>query len=153
MNMPGMTGEASVYRTSNVYRSTGITAFPNNSNTTVTPQDCGLSDWIGCGLYVGGVLVVCGSICAGCLAPAGTIPLCTLCAVCVEGLGVLAYETCHDCLPGFITSVVDPVLSGGGGPPPPDCTTTGCKPGLVCCDCVSPARCTTPARCHQLCQL
>src|ERR1700739_496317 len=25
----------------------------------------------------------------------------------------------------------------GGGPPPPDCTTTGCRPGLVCCDCIS----------------
>ena len=36
---------------------------------------------------------------------------------------------------------------------PPDCTTTGCRPGLVCCDCVGPPRCTTPAICNRLCRL
>src|SRR5713226_903700 len=32
-------------------------------------------------------------------------------------------------------------------PPPPDCTTTGCRAGLVCCDCASPAVCTSKAWC------
>ena len=36
---------------------------------------------------------------------------------------------------------------------PPDCTTTGCRPGLVCCDCVGPPRCTTQAVCNRLCRL
>lgn len=37
-------------------------------------------------------------------------------------------------------------------PPPEDCTTRGCKNGLVCCDCTSPARCTTDAHCKELCR-
>ena len=38
-------------------------------------------------------------------------------------------------------------------PPPPDCTTTGCPPGLVCCDCLSFIHCTTPAECRRECSL
>jgi len=38
-------------------------------------------------------------------------------------------------------------------PPPPDCTTTGCRRGLVCCDCIDPPRCTNPVICRRLCQL
>jgi len=38
-------------------------------------------------------------------------------------------------------------------PTAPDCTTTGCPPGRVCCDCISPPLCTTPARCKFLCSL
>jgi hypothetical protein len=38
-------------------------------------------------------------------------------------------------------------------PPPPDCTTTGCRRGLVCCDCVDPPRCTSPILCNRLCRL
>ncbi len=38
-------------------------------------------------------------------------------------------------------------------PPPPDCTTTGCKRGLVCCDCVEPPICTTRLNCRRLCLL
>jgi hypothetical protein len=37
-------------------------------------------------------------------------------------------------------------------PPPPNCTTTGCRPGLVCCDCgVGPPFCTTRAGCKFFC--
>ena len=41
-------------------------------------------------------------------------------------------------------------------PPPPDCTTTGCPPGQICCDCVDPPRrpsCTSARRCKTLCSL
>jgi len=36
--------------------------------------------------------------------------------------------------------------------PPPDCTTTGCRKGLVCCDCTI-THCTTPAQCRRECLL
>jgi hypothetical protein len=37
--------------------------------------------------------------------------------------------------------------------PPLDCTTTGCPPGRVCCDCVDPPRCTSRFLCNRLCSL
>jgi len=36
-------------------------------------------------------------------------------------------------------------------PPPPDCTETGCKPGLVCCDCTI-THCTTAKECARECK-
>lgn len=37
--------------------------------------------------------------------------------------------------------------------PPRDCTVTGCPPGLVCCDCLFPAHCTTQQQCQRECRL
>jgi len=37
--------------------------------------------------------------------------------------------------------------------PPSDCTTTGCRQGLVCCDCLASPICTTPAACQKACRL
>jgi hypothetical protein len=44
------------------------------------------------------------------------------------------------CPPGYDTT--------GCTQGPQDCTTKGCPQGLYCCDCVSPAVCTTLARCR-----
>jgi hypothetical protein len=154
MNMPGMAGEAAVYKTNNCYRATAGGSLANNGNMAVIPQDCGFWTAIQCGIYVGATVAACGVVCAAC---AATAVACPVCAACVLVGGVDAYIACRDCLPGSITRWVDSALMGdgrdGGGTPPPDCTTTGCRAGLVCCDCISPARCTSPARCHQLCQL
>src|SRR5215469_14344976 len=152
MNMPGMAAEASVYKTNNHY--TSGRDFSNNLYTTVTPQGCGLGDFFSCLTFVAAAEVVCSFACGACIASGFDPAFCAFAAGCVFGLGSLAvYLGCHDCLPSFITEAVDSTLRGGGGPPPPDCTTTGCRPGLVCCECVSPAPCTTQARCNQLCQL
>jgi len=44
--------------------------------------------------------------------------------------------------------------TGCTAPPPPDCTTTGCKNGLFCCDCASPAVCTSKSWCiNHICKL
>ena len=153
--MPGMVGETSVYQTSNFYRSNSGRIYPNNSNTTVTPQDCPVFSWkfVECAGFAALTQSVCAALCAVC---GSTGHLCSTCVSCVLGSPFGGtYQFCHDCLPGAITSVIDSLLKGrdGGGPPPPDCTTTGCPRGMVCCDCISPAPCTTPARCNQLCQL
>ena len=152
MALPGFTAETSLFETDNHYRSGGN--FSNNLHTTVTPQDCGYFEFFTCFLYVTVSASVCGLACGACIA-SGFDPLpCAAAAGCVLGLGSLdAYIPCHDCFPPFITEAVDSTLRGGGGPPPPDCTTTGCRPGFVCCECVSPAPCTTQERCNQLCQL
>src|SRR5439155_13602770 len=129
MNMPGMVGEVSVYQTSNFYRSNSGRVYPNNSNTTVTPQDCGVfsAAFWECAAYVAVTGNVCGAFCAAC---GSTGHLCTTCLGCVLAppFGEATYLFCHDCLPGTITSVIDSLLTGGsgggGGPPPPDCTTT-----------------------------
>jgi hypothetical protein len=46
---------------------------------------------------------------------------------------------------------VDAFYAGAIEPPPPDCTTTGCAAGSVCCDCNSPAICTSAAACRIAC--
>ena len=152
MNMPGMAAEASVYKTNNHY--TSGRDFSSNLYTTVTPQDCGFVQFLSCFVFVSASEFVCGIACAACVASGFDPVLCAAAAGCVLGLGSLdAYIPCHDCFPSFITEAVDSILRGGGEPPPPDCTATGCRPGFVCCECVSPAPCTTQARCNQLCQL
>ena len=152
MNMPGMAAEASVYQTNNHY--TSGRDFSNNLYTTVTPQDCGFSEFFSCLAAETLTGLVCGFLCGACIAGFFDPVLCAAAAACVFGvIPIDDYAYCHDCLPGVITEAVDSTLRGGGGPPPPDCTTTGCRPGLVCCECVSPAPCTTQARCNQLCQL
>ena len=152
MNMPGMAAEASVYKTKNHY--TSGRDFSDNLHTTVTPQDCGFSEFFSCLAAETLTGVICGFLCGGCIASGFDPAVCGLAAACVFGVIPLDdYTYCHDCLPESITEAVDSTLRGDGGPPPPDCTTTGCRPGLVCCDCVSPAPCTTQARCNQLCQL
>jgi hypothetical protein len=159
MNMPGMVGEASVYQTSKAYRFTSKAAFPSSRSASIIPQDCGTFKEILCFPYVTLATTLCSGPCTTCYLSAGSnLPSCAACVACMLAsggmLGPLPYLACHDCLPVSITTVVDQARSGGGGgPPPPDCTTTGCRPGLVCCDCVSPAPCTTQARCNQLCQL
>jgi len=40
MNMPGMAGEAAIYRTNNYYRATAGGSLANNGNMAVIPQDC-----------------------------------------------------------------------------------------------------------------
>jgi hypothetical protein len=63
----------------------------------------------------------------------------------VESLVMLAADSCVCTSPNCTWSC--PL------PPPPDCTTTGCRRGQVCCDCVDPPRCTSPILCNRLCRL
>jgi hypothetical protein len=160
MNMPGMTGEASVYKTNYHYRATtALVSF--GDHTTVAPQ--GFWDCLGCIGYVGFVATVCTPLCAACLAGGAvpTLPLCAACLACVLGPGgVGTYITCRGCFTdiwGEIISVVDSLLSqggggggGGGGGPRPCCPTHrphccgNCLPlphggGLYCDDaCIDP---------------
>jgi hypothetical protein len=134
MNMPGMAGEAAVYKTTNHYWTTAGGSFTNNLDTTVTPQNCGLSEIAQCVGLVAIAGTVCGGFCVGCVASGFNPAVCAAAAVCVLGLagGLAKYTTCHDCLPDFITSAVDSTLprTGGGGPPPP---RPCCPPGRRCC--------------------
>ena len=123
MNMPGMAGEAALYRTNNFYRATAAGRLTNSGNLAVIPQDCGVWDAIQCGIYVTATVVGCGALCLAC---AGTAVACPVCAACVLVGGVDAYLACRDCLPGTITKWVDSALTGnggggGGGGPPPCC--------------------------------
>jgi len=112
MNMPGMAGEAAIYRTNNYYRATVGGSLTNNGNIAVIPQDCGILEGITCGIYVGATVVACGLVCAAC---AATAVACPVCAACVLVGGVDAYIACRDCLPGSITKWVDSALMGGDG--------------------------------------
>jgi hypothetical protein len=64
-------------------------------------------------------------------------------------------ETCcptdHICCNGTCCAAGKQCINGTCATP--DCTTTGCPRGGVCCDCVSPARCTPFAACQKLCRL
>lgn len=159
MNMPGMAGEAAVYKTTNHYWTTAGCSFSNNLNATVTPQDCGIfsANFWECAGLVAIAGTVCGGFCVGCVASGLNPGVCAAAAACVLGLagGLAKYSVCHDCLPGFITSAVDSTLprTDGGGPPPPQCCPAGrrccgsCVPlpggGLKCDDvCIGP---------HQVC--
>ena len=159
MNMPGMAGEAAIYRTNNYYRATVGGSLTNNGNIAVIPQDCGILEGITCGIYVGATVVACGLVCAAC---ATTAVACPVCAACVLVGGVDAYIACRDCLPGSITRWVDSALMGGGDggggtpPPPPPvfCNGVRCRPGQVCCGCgnVEPERCLPRGLCERLCR-
>jgi hypothetical protein len=140
MNMPGFTAETSLYQTNNHYRSAGG-SFPNNWNTTVTPQGCGIfsSEFWTCAGYVAAVSGFCTAVCvaASTLGPPGWA-VCFGCAVGV--IGETALVACRDCLPGAIRDVINQYLSqdgggGGGGrtPPPPRCSST-----QKCCGTLNP---------------
>jgi len=135
--MPGMVGETSVYQTSNFYRSNSGRIYPNNSNTTVTPQDCPVFSWkfVECAGFAALTQSVCAALCAVC---GSTGHLCSTCVSCVLGSPFGGtYQFCHDCLPGTVTSVIDSLLTGGGGggpPPPPPCCPA--KTPFCCGSCV-----------------
>jgi hypothetical protein len=132
MNMPSLAGEASLYRSTNLYRGyTGTTTLGPISDVVAADTACEAA----CAAADVALLVGCSFL--GPFAPA--------CYAAATAATVLCLSRCQgDGGDG----------SGGGGPPPRDCTTTGCRPGLVCCDCLSPAVCTTEAHCRQvLCRL
>jgi hypothetical protein len=166
MNLPGMVGEASVYKTNNHYGGAAGGSFANNGNMAVTAQGCGFTDVLTCAVFVAGAVTVCGAFCVACVAAiptgVGAIPLCSAAAACVFGVGALGtYEACHDCLPDFITDAVDFSLTHGGGgggggtpPPPPPvfCNGVRCPPGNVCCGCGPVDRCLPRGLCERLCR-
>jgi hypothetical protein len=157
MNMPGMVGEASVYKTNNHYRSSAIGRLIIHKNVDVVPQQC---DWlfkIACGPVIAGGLAACGTTCAAAWeagGPLGGYP-CYLCLMAYDSFVGGGFNYCKECLPAWIRAIIDFFENGGGGGdsggPLHDCTTTGCPSGLVCCDCRTPAFCTTQAGCQRYC--
>jgi hypothetical protein len=149
MNVPGMTGEASVYKSNNHYRSTAGGRLLIHENANVALQSCGVVEGVVCGTVIAGAAVICTASClAGAAAgPGGAFP-CYLCLV--GALGAL-YGFCRDCLPAWILDIINSVdggggsgggAGGGGGPLPccpsgrPRCCGT-CRPrpggtGLIC---------------------
>jgi hypothetical protein len=133
MNMPGMAGEASVYKTNNHYSSTTGTRFLVEGNADVTPQDCGPVRRTICRASIAGT--ACGIFCADAVhaGPAG-IAACAGCWFAVLPLGL--YPFCKDCIPLEIRAIIDLFESDGGGgdggggggggepPPPPLCNGT-----------------------------
>lgn len=78
---------------------------------------------------------------------------------CVE-TGLVTLETSNTTY-GTLNGCPKPVLTqqfsittASPPPPPPDCTTTGCPGGRYCCDCASPAVCTSKSWClNHICKL
>ena len=118
MDMPGFTAETSLYQTNNHYRSAGR-SFLSNGNTTVTPQDCGITSgkfW-GCLGWIGIGGIVCSGVCA--LGPLA-------CAGCWTGIaGGAKYLECYECLPEWARDAIE---GDGDGDGDPSC----CPPGTTC---------------------
>jgi hypothetical protein len=125
MAAPGYTAAASLYTTRRSY-SGGIKASGTGAGANVVAQQNS------------GCTVSCDQW-NGCNDRCGTWPP-----------GLSNYSCWLNCLQPSI----DCLNNTCAGPLPPDCTTLGCKAGLVCCDCVIPARCTTQEYCSRvLCKL
>jgi hypothetical protein len=145
MNMPRFTAEASLYHTNNHYWSAGG-SFLSDGNTTVTPQGCGIFEKLRCGFFVGLGVAGCTALCLD-----GGPPACAACWAAIFPADL--YINCRDCIPSWMRALID-IFEGGGGDGAGgggqinDCTTTGCGPGQVCCDCVSPGRCMSPEACR-----
>lgn len=131
MSMPTLAAGAALYKSTGSYRGySGRTRLDTASNVMAAATACE----IGCGIADAACLVGCAF-----LGPFGGP-----CAIGCTAATALCIVECNSGGGGG---------GGGGGPPPPDCTTTGCRPGAVCCECVGPPMCTTPARCKFLCTL
>lgn len=106
-NIPGFTGEASLYHTNNHYFTTGG-GFLSEGHAIVTPQACGWIRGITCGGAIAGGVVLCTSICLG-GGPAA-------CYACWAGaLGLIGFGFCRDCIPKWMRDLIDAFENGGGG--------------------------------------
>jgi hypothetical protein len=115
MRTPGFTGEASVYKTNNLYRLAAGGSFPTDGSTKVVPQECRLFEEVVCGGFIAEGVVLCGGLCA-----AGP----EACLACWAGVLGGAYDLCKDCIPAG---------GGGGGGPAPCCPVgTTCRCGGKC---------------------
>jgi hypothetical protein len=124
MGMPGFNGEASLYVGARSYYG-GVRALSGAAATVVPQQDPSCT--VSCSDW------------RNCNATCGSWPP-----------GFSNYQCWLDCL----APIVDCLQGSTCYPPPVDCTTTGCKPGKVCCDCVSPAPCVSADYCRKvLCRL
>jgi hypothetical protein len=130
--LPGFTAEASLYQTNNHYRSAAGGSVLRDGNATVTPQDCGWIKGSICGGWIAAGIPFCSASCViG--AAGGGIP----CWICWTGFLGGLYGYCRDCLPGWISDLLDLAESGGGGgggggggsPQPVTCPS-----GTRCCD-------------------
>jgi hypothetical protein len=151
MQLPNFTAEASIYQTKSHYRHIAGGSHLVYGNGNIFPQDCGFftgTFWF-CLATVASTTAACALLCLDGGPQA--------CGVCVTAALGADYGECKDCLPGWIRALLDIFEGGGGGGggggPPPDCTATGCGPGAMCCECVGPPICTTPAHCKFLCTL
>lgn len=124
MSMPGYSAEASLYITGRSYRAN--TGAPGSSmgSMVVTQQDSTCS--------------VCCSEWQGCNEKCGSWPPGFSNADC----WLNCLKPCVDC------------LNQNCGARIVDCTTKGCPPGKICCDCISPAKCTDSKTCFtEICKL
>src|SRR5271166_2925809 len=104
MQMPGFTAEASMYRTTNLYRSSAAAGLAREATAGVLPQDCGIGRGILCGTLIATGAAACTALCFGGPAP---------CAACwLAYLGGL-FQFCHDCIPEWMRDLID--AAGGGG--------------------------------------
>src|SRR5262245_13902131 len=107
MNMPGFSGEASVYRTGHHYRAAVSGIVPAQFGAAVTPQACGWIKGGVCGVAIAGGTVLCTAACL--TGPAQ-------CVGCWTGaLAIVGYGFCRDCIPAWMRAVIDAVGGGGGG--------------------------------------
>jgi hypothetical protein len=107
MTMPMFNADASLYPARNVYRSTAAANSPRDEGLTVIPQSCGLFKGIFCGTVITAGSAACAALCI----EGGPVP----CAACwTTALGAI-YQTCHDCIPGWMRALVDAAGGGGSG--------------------------------------
>jgi len=145
MNMPGYTADASVYQTTNPYRSTGGTSLTDGS-TIVAPQGCGL----GRGALCGGGIALGSALCVGfCLDPLLGPGACYACWASALPGALLAF--CKDCIPAAVRSVINAFESSGASSGGVGAGSTGCCPrgGMKCC-----GSCNNPSKkCDDVCVL
>ena len=65
MQMPGFTAEASMYRTTNLYRSSAAAGLARDGTTGVLPQDSGIGRGILCGTLIATGAAACTALCFG----------------------------------------------------------------------------------------
>jgi hypothetical protein len=125
MSIPGFSGDASLYRGFTAYQ-TGIQTSRRVATGAITAQQAA------------GCTILCDDW-ISCNNKCGAWPP-----------GLSNYQCWLDCL----RPTIDCLQGSTCFPLPPDCTTTGCRPPFICCDCVSPARCTSESYCRNvLCRL
>jgi hypothetical protein len=149
MSMPGFEAEASLHGTMLGYKA--VSDF-EHSTTSVWPQACacpGVADSVCgfCAFPLANAEAICGPLLVlGCDAFLKCIyaQLVMLAPFCL-GTGVGPTPGCVQ----FAKDLFCPGDGSGGPPPPPrpDCSTTGCPSGQYCCDCASPAVCTSKSWC------
>jgi hypothetical protein len=136
MNMPALAAEASLYKSTSLYRGyAGRSRLDTASNVVTAANACEIA----CGVADAAAIAACallGPWAVPCWAAAQAATVVCL-SRCQGGGGNSGGSSGH----------------GGPPPPPPICDGTRCLPGQICCRCENVgAECLSPGLCDRLCR-